>query len=139
MLIHAFRRKEAVTVDTGAGEVDFVPNAAGDVVAEVDDDDAAGVLLAIPEGYRPYNAAATEKPSKTVKQAPPAGTGSTDANKDAPSPFLMKGADGEPDLDLATLDDEALKAFAKANAVPMHHTWKGDKLRQKIFDAFAPE
>lgn len=54
MHIHAFRRKEAITVDLLGVSVEFAPNGQGDVVAEVTDNEVAGRLLEIEEAYRPY-------------------------------------------------------------------------------------
>jgi len=69
MRIQAYRRKTATPVDTGFNHVEFKPNDAGDVVADVDDDGDIAVLLSIPEAYCEYAPAEAEKPTaaKTSK------------------------------------------------------------------------
>lgn len=153
MLIHAYRRKEAIQVDLGNVVIEFKPDAdrKGAVVAEVADEDHADVLLKIDEAYRPFEGEA--KPAKAVKangtgagptakelaeaEALAAGkkaaTGSADEK-----PYLLKGEKPEDDVDLGAMDEEALTAFAKANKITIHSTWKGDveKIRQKLFERF---
>jgi hypothetical protein len=161
MLIHAYRRKELTQVHTGKTNIEFKPNDAGDVVAEVADQDDADLLLAIPEGYRAYKSdkavektaktpaakaptaaelaaaaaatAAAAAGAKTGTDTPGAGTGNEE------KPFLLKGEKPEDDIDLGAMDRDALKEFAKTNEVRIHHTWPDDKVRQTLFDAFAPE
>lgn len=133
MLIHAYRRNAAAQVDTGQTKIEFKVNAAGDVVAEVEGDADAELLLNIPEGYRVYEpsaeAAKAVPISATAKAiaAAPAAIAKGDA-------FVLKN--GDDVLDLAAMDDEALRAFAKANEIRLHHTWTGDKLREKLKEAF---
>ena len=124
MLIHAYRRKAATSVDTGAGHVEFVLNADGEAVAEVEGV-AADVLLGIPEAYKAH---ATESMPILLSLDP--------------VKFILKGAPAEgdtpaeDDIDLSAMSDDELKAFAKENSVYVHHSWTGDKLRQTIIDAF---
>lgn len=156
MLIHAYRRKEAITVDLGTATIEFKPDAdrKGAVVADVADEDHAAMLLKIDEAYRPFEGEA--KPAKAVKPNAPAPgpaagqiamaaaavdaskTGGTGDGKDDAKPFLLKGEKPEDDVDLGAMDEEALTAFAKANGIAIHHTWKGDadKIRQKLFERF---
>ena len=114
MLIHAYKRKEITPVDIGDTQIEFQPNEQGDVVAEVADGEDCEKLLDIPEAFCIYGQAADDKP-KAV--------------------FVV--TNGEETLDLATLDNEALKEFAKVNGVKIHHSQKGDKLRRVIIDHFA--
>lgn len=54
MQIQAYRRKEPTTVNLCGITVEFKPNAQGDCVADVDQDDAVERLLSITEGYVEY-------------------------------------------------------------------------------------
>lgn len=147
MLIHAFKRKEATPVDTGRSHIDFKPNDAGDVVAEVESEDDIDKLLSIPEAYRAY--ASAEKPTQAKQTAPVLSQADIElarqeaadilaAEAAAKAAFVLEGEDGKT-LDLNAMDDEALKAFAKANNITLHHTQKGDKARQKILEALQPK
>ncbi|MCY1167129.1 hypothetical protein D9M73_70860 [compost metagenome] len=167
MLIHAYRRKDATPVHTGKNNIEFKPNATGDVVAEVADQGDIDVLLAIPEGYRAYEGAestgkAAKPPAKkepTAEQiaateaavaaaaaasaasksaTPPAGNGAEGGTSDE-KPFLLKGEKPEDDIDLGAMDLAALKEFASTNKIRLHHTWTEEVVRQKLFEAFAPE
>lgn len=143
MLIHAYRRNGPVTVDTGAGEVEFKPNAEGEVVGEANEAQAA-VLLNIPEGYKAHGKAS--KPSKTAAApaaapAPAAGGNPEGGNDDetdrgAGKPFYLLGEKPEDDIDLGPMNMTELKAFAKANTFRLHHTWTEEVVRQKLFEAF---
>lgn len=117
MLIHAYRRKEAVSVDLGDITIDFKPDAdrKGAVVAEVADEADAEQLLNISEAYRPFDAAPTAKK------------------------YILKGDAYEETVDLGAMDEAALTEFAKVNDFNIHHTWRGDaeKIRQKIYARFA--
>ncbi|MES2415094.1 MAG: hypothetical protein V4614_14905 [Pseudomonadota bacterium] len=152
MLIHAYRRKEAIQVDLGAIVIEFKPDAdrKGAVVAEVADEAHVATLLNISEAYVPFEGAA--KPAKAAKTAnTPAGptadeiaaAAAAEAAKKAggsgeEKPFLLKGDKPEDDVDLGAMDEEALTAFAKLNKITIHSTWKGDvdKIRQKLFERF---
>ena len=121
MLIHAFRRKAAVTHTIGAVAYKFAPDENGHVVCEVDDEHAAKFFLPTKEAFKvfgeePAKAAATEKA--------PAGE---------PSKFLL--VNGETRVDLGAMTDEEVKAFAKANGLEVDLRSKGDKLRQAVHEA----
>lgn len=121
--IHAFRRKEALSVDTAVGVVEFAVDASGDVVADVPEGAALDVLLGITEAYKIHESDDSPKPV------------------DKPVAYVLKNDQGEV-VDLSAMDEDALKAFAKANDVKVHHSWTGDKLdklRQKLVDTFATE
>ena len=143
MLIHAYRRKEAVTVDTGAGHVEFKPNAEGEVVGEANEAQAA-VLLNIPEGYKAHGKAS--KPSKTAAApaaapAPAAGGNPEGGNDDetdrgAGKPFYLLGEKPEDDIDLGPMNMTELKAFAKANTVTVKRGTTEEELRKQLFDLF---
>jgi len=53
-VIHAYRRKEATTVDLFGISIEFRPNDKKDVVADVDHEEAVERLLSIREAYRLY-------------------------------------------------------------------------------------
>ncbi|WP_057092025.1 hypothetical protein KV708_09600 [Comamonas thiooxydans] len=53
-VIHAYRRKEATTVELFGLFIEFKPNDKKDVVAEVDHEEAVDRLLSIREAYRLY-------------------------------------------------------------------------------------
>lgn len=138
MLIHAYRRNAAVTVDTGVGHVEFKPNAEGDVVGEATEAQAE-VLLNIPEAYKVHGKAqAAVKPAKTAS-APAAGgndDGATDADRGKGKPFYLLGETAADDVDLGLMTMDELKDFAKANTFRLHHTWTEEVVRQKLFEAF---
>lgn len=117
MLIHAYRRKATHKVELFGQTIEFAPNAAGQVVADVADPACAQRLLDIPEGYRALEPI----------EAEPAPSGS----------FVL--TNGDQSLDLATLDDEALRAFAKDNGVSVHPRAKGDTIRKAIVAAIKGE
>lgn len=53
-VIHAYRRKEATTVELFGLSIEFKPNDKKDVVAELDHEEAVDRLLSIREAYRLY-------------------------------------------------------------------------------------
>ena len=122
MLIHAHRRKEATPIDTGSTYIDFQPNERGDVVAEVDADSDCEKLLAIPEAFCIYQSVEAKEPKFTPKT-------------DGKASFVV--TNGDEMLNLSDLDDAALREFADANYVALHHKNTGDTIRQKIVDALA--
>lgn len=65
--------------------------------------------------------------------------GEGEANgKEPPRSYVLKGSDGRPDLDLAKLNDKALRAFVKQNEIQgIPDDAKGDDLRAAIYDAVA--
>lgn len=142
MRIHAYRRKEATPVDTGNTVIEFKPNGAGEVIADVEGSADVEILLSIPEAFREYlgdgaTAAVVVKPLNAVPTAAELAALSfsgvaAGGDGAAPNPFLLQ--DGEEKLDLSAMDDEALKLFAKANGLNPHYRWAGDVLRQKIVD-----
>jgi hypothetical protein len=153
MLIHAFRRTQAVSIDTGCGHIDFKPNDLGHVVALVEDEAPRAVLLAITEGYKPYPIGETElieapAPVPPVPEAPvfmgstkgpePASIAGLTSTETAPaktaSAFVISNDEGDK-LDLSGMDDAALKTFAKTNGIKVHNFAKGDTLRSVIVDA----
>ena len=105
--IHAFRRQQDITIDTGAGVIDFTANAAGDMVAEIDEGAALDVLLGIPEAFCPY--------------------------LDANTVSYVLGS-GDSALDLGAMTIEALKGFAQEHGVILKTRITADKIRQTIID-----
>lgn len=165
MQIHAYRRKDPIQVDLGKTKIDFKPNAAGDVVAEVEADAHCERLLEIDEAYREYKPVAEEKAARTStsKAASPtpapaakkdaaepvkepaaggeaSGAGGTEDGKDPATdkPFLLKGETPEEDIDLGPMSLAELKAFAKVNEIKHAKTITEDDLRKQLFDAFQP-
>lgn len=115
MLIHAYRRKAKHKVELFGQTIEFAPNAAGEVVAEVTDQGCIDRLLAISEGYLALNA----------RESEPAAS------------FVLRN--GDETMDLATLDDEAMRAFARDNGVSVHPRAKGDTIRKAIVAALKGE
>lgn len=122
MLIHAFRRKAAVTHTIGAVAYKFAPDDNGHVVCEVDDAHAEKFFLPVKEAFKVFGAEPA-KPALTEKV--PAGG--------EPSKFLL--VNGETRVDLGAMTDEEVKAFAKANGLEVDLRSKGDKLRQAVHEA----
>ena len=119
-LIHAYRRKEALQIDTGTLVVSFGWNDVGALVADVTDEAALAVLLNIPEAFVLYD-------------EPVDADGSPDSDE-PPEPATYLLTNGDSILDLGTLDNAALKEFAKTNGVALQSRWNGDKIRQAIID-----
>lgn len=121
MLIHAFRRKAAVTHTIGDVAYKFAPNENGHVVCEVDDEYAAKFFLPTKEAFKVFG----EEPAKAAaNEKAPSGE---------PSKFLL--VNGETRVDLGAMTDEEVKAFAKANGLEVDLRSKGDKLRQAVHEA----
>lgn len=151
MLIHAYRRKEAVTVDTGVGHVEFKLNAEGDVVGDANEAQAE-VLLNIPEAYKTNGKApAAAKASKSAAApapapVPPAAGGkdgaeddeTDDAERGKGKPFYLLGETPEDDIDLGPMTMAELKAFAKANTFTVKRGITEEALRKELFDTFNP-
>ncbi len=146
MLIHAYRRNAAVTVDTGVGEVEFKPVAGGDIVGEATEAQAA-VLLNIPEAYKAHGQAQTaaKAPKQAAAPAPapapvPPAAGASDADEDRGKgkPFYLLGETAADDIDLGPMSMAELKAFAKANTFSVKKAWTEEELRKNLFDTFNP-
>lgn len=122
MLIHAFRRKVAVTHTIGAVAYKFAPDENGHVVCEVDDAHAEAFFLPTKEAFKVFG----EEPAKTLAKPEGAGTGE-------PSKFVL--VNGETRVDLGAMSDDEVKAFAKANDLDVDLRGRGDKLRQAVHEA----
>lgn len=122
MLIHAFRRKAAVTHTIGAVAYKFAPDENGHVVCEVDDAHAEAFFLPTKEAFKVFG----EEPAKMLAKPEGAGTGE-------PSKFVL--VNGETRVDLGAMSDDEVKAFAKANDLDVDLRSKGDKLRQAVHEA----
>ncbi len=122
MLIHAFRRKAAVTHTIGAVAYKFTPNENGHVVCEVDDAHAEKFFLPVKEAFKVFG----EEPAKPVEteKAPAGGE---------PSKFIL--VNGDTRVDLGAMTDDEVKAFAKANGLEVDLRARGDKLRQAVHEA----
>lgn len=105
-IVHAHRRKEKVSIDTGVGHIEFEKDADGRLVADVDGE-ALDVLLSIPEAF-------------ALLDAPASGQVLTN---------------GDKQIDLATLDKDALVEVAISVGLTPHHKWSAATLRAKILEA----
>ena len=122
MLIHAFRRKAAVTHTIGAVAYKFAPDENGHVVCEVDDAHAEKFFLPVKEAFKVFNQLPFQKE-----------VGEPQTAASEPSKFML--VNGETRVDLGAMTDEEVKAFAKANALDVDLRSKGDKLRQAVHEA----
>ena len=64
MRIHAYRRKEPITVTIEAVDYVFTLNGHGEVVLDVDDAHAIDCLLAVPTDYREHDAPEGDAPKR---------------------------------------------------------------------------
>lgn len=151
MLIEAFRRKAKVTHEIGGIKYLFAPNQEGHIVSSVEDKDHAARFLAITEAFRPYGepevlpvvdsdnvgeidgSVVGFAQALTPHQAPD--QASQEATQEAPTKFVI--SNGERTIDLAALDDKALKDLARELGVdkPVDMRKKGDSLRAEIVAA----
>lgn len=72
MQIHAYRRTAKTPVELFGLSLAFVPNSAGDVVCEVEDERAINRLLEISDAYRPYSGEGVPAPAPAAPVAAPA-------------------------------------------------------------------
>lgn len=112
MLIHAFRRTAAVTVNLLSQDVEFSPNERGDVVAEVADADVADALLEVSEGYRAYEA---------------------DEQTDKGGSLVL--TNGDDTIDIGAMTAKQVRAMADEHGVDLPSQGKVADLRQALFDA----
>lgn len=147
MLIEAFRRKAKVTHEIGGIKYLFAPNQEGHIVSPVEDKDHAARFLAITEAFRPYGEPEVlpvvdsddvgEIDGSVVgfAQALTPDQASQEATQEAPTKFVI--SNGERTIDLAALDDKALKGLARELGVdkPVDMRKKGDSLRAEIVAA----
>lgn len=151
--LHAYRRNptEVITVELLGESVQFKANQAGHVVADVSDEFADALIAAAPCGYRVYGSNA-EAPAPATTQAPDLQArggkdGGADESPGGPSEeeqgsgsstagdFVITAPGGES-YDLATMDDEAVRAFAVQHGLAKpHHSKKGDKLRAFVIES----
>jgi hypothetical protein len=118
MKFHAYRRSgPRFVLEPLFGTVyEFLPDAEGRLVCDVQDAAAIARLGEIPEAFRPLDV--------TPKEAEQAGV---------PRAFVLTGPDAT-EVDLGPMDDDALRKFAADNGVKPG-TRKGDKLREFIVAA----
>lgn len=122
MLIHAYRRKVAVTHTIGAVAYKFSPDKAGNVVCEVEDEHAKQFFLPVKEAFKVFG----EEPAKVAPK--PDNQGGSE-----PSKFIL--VNGDTRVDLGAMTDDEVKAFAKANDLEVDLRTRGDKLRQSVHEA----
>lgn len=102
MRLQAYRRTQPTPIHVFGKTFDFLPNVAGHVVCDVDDERAVSRLLAIPEAFREYAGDATPAPvAAPVAAAPapiaPAPLPPDDGDDDAVDPdAVLKGSDALP-------------------------------------------
>ena len=147
MLIEAFRRKAKVTHEIGGIKYLFAPNQEGRIVSAVEDKDHAARFLAITEAFRPYgepevlpvvdseDVGEIDGVVVGFAQALNSDQAPQEATQEAPTKFVI--SNGERTIDLATLDDKALKDLARELGVdkPVDMRKKGDSLRAEIVAA----
>lgn len=147
MLIEAFRRKAKVTHEIGGIKYLFAPNQEGHIVSSVEDKDHAARFLAITEAFRPYGEPEVLPVVDSDDVGEIAGTvvgfaqaltpdqAPQGATQEAPAKFVI--SNGERTIDLAALDDKALKDLARELGVdkPVDMRKKGDSLRAEIVAA----
>jgi hypothetical protein len=115
-IIHAFPRRKPHTVELLGQKLEFKDNGKGHFVCDVTDEKAAKRLIEIKDHYKVHGDAAPDE----------------DGDGEA-SPFII--TDGDERVDLRTLSDEQLHAFAKENDIKVHPNAKGDTVRTKIVEA----
>lgn len=149
--IHAFRRTKKTVHEYGGVHYTFAPNARGDAICQVTDEAAAERFLSITTGFRLYdeqqpepevtNPVLTQAPAPAPAPASTAESDSADAppagadQPPGPNPRFVLTA-GDQSFDLNPLDDEALRNFASANGIKLHHKAKGDTIREAIVKHF---
>jgi hypothetical protein len=99
MLIHAYRRKEAIEVSLFDQTIVFAPNADGAVVAEVEDERCIERLLSIDEAYTQHNAP-------------------DDGEASEPDPLVLTNDAGET-LDIGKMTAKQVRALAAAQEPPI--------------------
>lgn len=135
MLLHAYRRRgESITVDLDGVRYAFEPNDRGDVVGEVSDKSHAKHLVEKTDGYVKYGDDPAVILPTTATVAEPVKTDKAADGEVVDGPFVLRN-DANERLDLADLDDAAVRKFAKAQGVPVANTMTGDKLRAKVATA----
>ena len=156
-MIQAYRRVKNHDVDLPGAKLKFRANEQDHFVCDVANPDHVEVLLNIPTAFRLYGEPAEQPvsaifaltqtnpvPPQAPEQDPdqeiePIGEfPNQKALDDLPagdSPYLLIDPEGG-EYDLRPLDDAALRAFAAANGVTVHHKAKGDTIRDKIVEFF---
>lgn len=128
--IQAYRRTKEITQAAAGLSLVFRPNARGDVVCDVQDDDALEFLLGEASAFRVY----AEQVSQVTLPEPVLSAVLTNSGSESTpeqgSAYVLKY--GESVFDLRDLGDDALHEFAKANGIKVHHKVKGNAARDKI-------
>jgi len=124
MLIQAYRRKSESTHEINDTHYKFAKNDRGHFVCDVDDDAAVDRFLSIDDAFKPYGDEVAPRKATTAATKPKA-----EASK-----FVL--INGDTRIDLGSMSDEEVKAFAKAQALDGADLRKrGDALRQSVLDA----
>lgn len=134
--VQAYKRTKTYVHQFPDVKLVFEPNEKGDVVCDVADQSAVDRLLQTPTGFRLYgeqpepamSAILTDK----VATLPPDAPSEVATLPPADHPHVMKDEAGAVVLDLRSLSDDELHAFAVANAIKVHPKAKGDTIRDKI-------
>lgn len=115
MLIHAFKRKEPTPIELFGLNIEFLPNAQGHCVAEVDDEAAIDRLLSISEAYCVYGEPAVQAVAPVEE---------TDDTEDAPTDepeavSLTLTNDAGETLDISTFTAKKVREFAAENGITL--------------------
>jgi hypothetical protein len=115
MLIHAFKRKEPTPIELFGLNIEFLPNAQGHCVAEVDDEAAIDRLLSISEAFCVYGEPAVQAVAPVEE---------TDDTEDAPTDepeavSLTLTNDAGETLDISTFTAKKVREFAAENGITL--------------------
>lgn len=139
MLIQSKLLREGGTViEVGGQAIHFTPNERGDHVAEVTDPAIIHRLVReIPEGFCAYGneklPAIPRQEALPVEPVAPAARPEPAPVPDGAAPPRMVIANGEAEVDLATLDLFALKSLAGEMGIEIKKGWRAQDLRRAIF------
>lgn len=141
--IHAFKRPKATSHEIGGVVYKFVPNEHGHVVCDVQEPAAVERFLSITTAFRRYRDDEPEAPSPLLAGTPlePGSTSEPVPTRDVapppaePNPRYVL-VNGDAKLDLNSMDDDALRAFAKENGIKVHHNAKRETILETIVKAF---
>jgi hypothetical protein len=122
-------------------DYEFKPNAQDHSVCEVSDPAAIAVFESFHPSFRVYEQQPDESISPVLfpsgAEITPVTEPTVEQVTDAPISYILKNGDIE--FDLRPLSDDALRAFALANDIKVHHKAKGDTIRDAIVQALTTE
>lgn len=132
--IHAYKRTKTYVHEFPDVRLVFQPNAAGDVVCDVEKPSAVDRLLQTPTGFKVYEPtplAIEAMKQAALKEAEKRSVGSLSSSNSERYVLIS----GTQSLDLRPLSDAQLRAFAKANNVSIPPGSKGDGIRELIVES----